>query len=153
LKSNAASTCILHNDTLAEVFKPGHSFVQFSKTDDKSLNRTSTSSNHGVIMSGDDDFGLSSSDEADLLSLLPTNGAALKRKNENGEPSDAKKIRLESAEPTSSPAARSTANVVLKERFGLPCFRLKQEAAIARLLDGESSVVVFPTGIILRPVS
>lgn len=38
------------------------------------------------------------------------------------------------------------ANRVLKEHFGLGGFRLKQEAAIARLLDGGSATIVFPTG-------
>ncbi|KAF2797118.1 RecQ family ATP-dependent DNA helicase [Melanomma pulvis-pyrius CBS 109.77] len=45
------------------------------------------------------------------------------------------------ASPTTLLARR-----VLKERFGLKDFRLKQELAITRLLDGGSSVVVFPTG-------
>jgi len=34
----------------------------------------------------------------------------------------------------------------LKSCFGLQQFRLKQEAAIARLLAGGNAVVVFPTG-------
>lgn len=96
----------------------------------------------------DDEFGLSSSDEADLLNLEPavvTNG---KRKNEDNDSfGSAKKIRVAFDDaPTSSPAAIATANRVLKQQFGMDAFRLKQEAAITRLLDGGSSVVVFPTG-------
>lgn len=96
----------------------------------------------------DDEFGLSSSDEADLLNLesaVSTNG---KRKNENDEPfSSTKKLRTDLDDiPFSSPAAIATANKVLKQQFGMNSFRLKQEAAINRLLDGGSSVVVFPTG-------
>ncbi|SMY25216.1 unnamed protein product [Zymoseptoria tritici ST99CH_1A5] len=97
-------------------------------------------------MSENDGFGLSSSDEAEMLNLLPTNGNSLKRKNDTEASGEAKKLRTDPEVPTSSPEARSTANAVLRERFGLNAFRLKQEAAIARLLDGESSVVVFPTG-------
>jgi superfamily II DNA helicase RecQ len=35
---------------------------------------------------------------------------------------------------------------VLNEQFGLSQFRLEQEAVIARILEGGSAVVVFPTG-------
>jgi len=41
-----------------------------------------------------------------------------------------------------STVARNT----LRTCFGLQEFRLKQEAAIARLLAGGNAVVVFPTG-------
>ncbi|ORY01114.1 P-loop containing nucleoside triphosphate hydrolase protein [Clohesyomyces aquaticus] len=46
------------------------------------------------------------------------------------------------------PSSRSVAlaRKVLKENFQLEAFRLQQEAAISRLLDGQSAVVVFPTG-------
>jgi hypothetical protein len=100
----------------------------------------------------DDEFGLSSSDEAALLSLdtVVTNG---KRKIENEPFYSTKKPRtdlktyFDNAPPSSSDAS-STANRVLKQRFGMGAFRLKQEAAITRLLDGGSSVVVFPTGML-----
>lgn len=96
----------------------------------------------------DDDFGLSSSDEAELLNLEPAGIANGKRKNENPEPSHhVKKPRIDlDDEDSSSPAAIATANAVLRRTFGMNSFRLKQEAAIARILDGGSSVVVFPTG-------
>ena len=35
---------------------------------------------------------------------------------------------------------------VLREIWGFPDFRLKQEAVIARLISGGSAVVIFPTG-------
>lgn len=96
----------------------------------------------------DDEFGLSSSDEAELLSLQPAIITSGKRKNENDEPlGGTKKPRTyRNDAPSSSPAAIATANRVLKQQFGMDAFRLKQEAAITRLLDGGSSVVVFPTG-------
>ncbi|KAF2684259.1 P-loop containing nucleoside triphosphate hydrolase protein [Lentithecium fluviatile CBS 122367] len=49
------------------------------------------------------------------------------------------------AKTEASPSA-TLANRVLKEHFGFDNFRLKQEAAITRLLDGQSAVIVFPTG-------
>jgi hypothetical protein len=97
-------------------------------------------------MNEDDDFGLSSSDEAELLNLLPAKGTTLKRKNEDESSPEVKRLRTEDAAPASSPAAKSAANLVLRDRFGFKAFQLKQEAAITRLLDGESAVVVFPTG-------
>jgi superfamily II DNA helicase RecQ len=42
--------------------------------------------------------------------------------------------------------ALDVATNVLKNRFKLPGFRLKQSLAISRILNGGSSVVVFPTG-------
>ena len=92
-------------------------------------------------MSEDDEFGLSSSDEAEMLSLLPSNGTVLKRKNEDDGVRASKKLRTEEWS-----AVKSVAISVLRERFGFHAFQLKQEAAITRLLDGDSAVVVFPTG-------
>ena len=85
----------------------------------------------------DDEFGLSSSDEAELLEL--DSRAGLKRKSEDGLPAQAKRTRVDSS-------ALAVASRVLRERFKLEAFRLKQEAAIERLLNGDSAVVVFPTG-------
>ncbi|KAI5795623.1 P-loop containing nucleoside triphosphate hydrolase protein [Geopyxis carbonaria] len=45
-------------------------------------------------------------------------------------------------DPRAAPLARE----ILKDVWGYPEFRLKQEAAIVRLLSGGSAVVVFPTG-------
>lgn len=95
----------------------------------------------------DDEFGLSSSDEAELLRLEPivTNN---KRKNERDDLSNtSKKLRISSYDaPASSPTALAVAKKVLNQQFGMSSFRLKQEAVITRLLDGGSSTVVFPTG-------
>lgn len=96
----------------------------------------------------DDEFGLSSADEVELLNLEPIIATNGKRKNESEDPlNSTKKLRIDLDDaPSSSPAVIATANRVLKQRFGLNAFRLKQEAAITRVLDGGSSVVVFPTG-------
>ncbi|KAF2160558.1 hypothetical protein M409DRAFT_70314 [Zasmidium cellare ATCC 36951] len=89
-----------------------------------------------------DEFGLSSSDEADLLNIEAIGSSNGKRKNEDVDVYDPKRVRVEPA----SAAGLAIANKILKERFGMNGFRLKQEPAIGRLLDGGSSVVVFPTG-------
>ncbi|KAK2015073.1 RecQ family ATP-dependent DNA helicase [Colletotrichum eremochloae] len=89
----------------------------------------------------DDDFGFDSADEADLLAVL--DGAVPATKRANDAPSN-----LE--EPISKRQKVSDhseiAESVLKKRFALKNFRLEQKAAINRLLQGESAVVVFPTG-------
>lgn len=92
-------------------------------------------------MDGDEDFGLSSGDEAALLQAEKTN--PLKRKSDIDLGSTAKHARTDDA--TSSTVR--IANEVLRDRFKIKSFRLKQEAAIDRLLQGDSAVVVFPTGI------
>lgn len=92
-----------------------------------------------VYRQSEDDFGLSSSDEAELVKLEEN---CFKRKNSEGTSSSFKKPRHNSRD--FAPAGH--AKRVLKERFGLTSFRLKQEAAIERLLDGKNVAVVFPTG-------
>lgn len=94
-----------------------------------------------------DDFGLSSDDEAELLAVTEdvANG---KRGHGNHARTDAPNKRPKFNEDTGSTPSPNTrlANDVLKGRFGLDGFRLEQEAAITRILDGGSAVVVFPTG-------
>ena len=91
----------------------------------------------------DDEFGLSSDDEAELLGLDESRAPTGKRKRDDEDGVSLKRSR---SGPVASAAAIRVANEVLKKHFRIPSFRLKQEAAIARLLDGESAVVVFPTG-------
>lgn len=87
----------------------------------------------------DDEFDLSSGEEAEMAALADK---PLTRKFVEADAEDfgppAKKQALSS---TSSLAVR-----ILKEKFGLSEFRLEQEAAISRLLAGNSTVVIFPTG-------
>lgn len=83
--------------------------------------------------SDEDDFGLSFSDEADLLAIaddIETHG--VKRKNSANL-------------PPSKRAKYSSATQALSQ-FGLQAFRLKQEQVISRILGGNSATVVFPTG-------
>ena len=88
----------------------------------------------------DDEFDLSSSDEADILTL--EHNGSLKRKSTNDLGGEVKRVRNEQSVSPAVVVARQ----VLKDRFLLEAFQLKQEEAIERLLEGESSVVVFPTG-------
>jgi hypothetical protein len=94
-----------------------------------------------------DDFGLSSDDEAELLATSEdiTSGKHGRGIHDIREPP---KKRVKFNGPTKTTVSPSTklANDVLRGCFGLNGFRLEQEAAITRILDGGSTVVVFPTG-------
>ncbi|CAK4034757.1 ATP-dependent DNA helicase [Lecanosticta acicola] len=102
----------------------------------------------------EDDFGLSSDVEEALLRIDTTTCATGgKRKSESDDALNTETKRARVGQPddsqlddTASDTSTDVARRVLRERFGMEAFRLKQEAAIARLLDGKSSVVVFPTG-------
>jgi superfamily II DNA helicase RecQ len=96
----------------------------------------------------DDDFGLSSGEEADLLAAT-ADVVTGKRNHDHGYGSTiSSNKRAKTSERTVQAPLSSTllATKVLKERFDLDGFRLEQEAAITRILDGGSAVVVFPTG-------
>jgi superfamily II DNA helicase RecQ len=85
----------------------------------------------------EDDFGLSSSDEADILALaddIDTRGTKRAANDDNGPPS--KRVAIE------FPAAAKA----LTQVFGHKQFQLKQEQVIRRILGGGSATVVFPTG-------
>jgi superfamily II DNA helicase RecQ len=94
-----------------------------------------------------DDFEFSSDDEAEMLAATDdvVNG---KRNNLNEHDTTHPQKRVKTNDGSSMTISPSTvlANNVLKSRFGLNGFRLEQEAAITRILDGGSAVVVFPTG-------
>ncbi|CAL3968406.1 unnamed protein product [Diplocarpon coronariae] len=80
---------------------------------------------------GEEDFDLSSGDEAGLLALADN---ASKRKASDDLVQPPNRIRYQSA-----------LNVLTKH-FGMNKFRLKQEQVISRILGGESAAVIFPTG-------
>jgi hypothetical protein len=89
----------------------------------------------------DDDFGLSSSDEAELIALADASTQGTKRKASFGDDNQSfKKPAVESLRTI--PLALRT----LTRDFGLKAFRLKQEQVISRILSGGSATVVFPTG-------
>jgi superfamily II DNA helicase RecQ len=94
-----------------------------------------------------DDFDLSSDDEADLLAA--TEEVVTSKRSYDDDPNNAQlAVKRTKNNQTSKNASPSTAlaNKILKARFGLDGFRLEQQAAITRILDGGSAVVVFPTG-------
>ncbi|KAL8837116.1 MAG: hypothetical protein Q9176_005858 [Flavoplaca citrina] len=84
-------------------------------------------------------------DDADLLLAEPnsSNGLSLKRANPSDFDHEVSSKKLKSADDT---ASVQLAESVLQKVWGFPKFRLKQEQAIARLIDGASATVVFPTG-------
>lgn len=99
-----------------------------------------------MVTEFDDDFGLSSSDELELQALADV--------AENGKANDRKHARVESRAENEPPSkvtkttdtGLDVATNVLNTHFKLPAFRLKQALAISRVLNGDSAVVVFPTG-------
>lgn len=124
----------------------------------------------------DSDYGLSSGDEADLEALAvqistppslkrgapPYDGPSPKRQrvlSPQNQPMSTSQQSITSAikhAPVLSqmyPATSALAVRTLKTHFRLQGFRLKQEAAITRLLAGGSAVVVFPTGRLLSQIS
>lgn len=90
----------------------------------------------------DDEFGFSSGDEAELLSLAQNAEKSEHKRKISDSTSRGLSKRAAREIPTSFPSATKA----LQENFGLQAFRLKQEQAIARILSGKSAVVVFPTG-------
>ena len=93
----------------------------------------------GATQQAEDEYDNSSGDEA--LQLLVNAESSGKRKAEDEAPSSYASKRARSYPQTSE-----LARIVLKQTFGLEAFRLKQEQAIARLLDGGNAAVIFPTG-------
>jgi superfamily II DNA helicase RecQ len=89
----------------------------------------------------EDDFGLSSGDDADCITLVEsfTSNASHKRKGSDIKPLNAKRLALD-------PKLSALAIDVLTKSFRMKAFRLMQERVIARLLSGGSATVVFPTG-------
>jgi superfamily II DNA helicase RecQ len=94
--------------------------------------------------SDDDEYSINSSEGAELLALADMVEASqtppgMKRKANDLDHPPQKRAALEQNHYVS--AAR-----VLKEKFGMDGFRLKQQQVIATLLGGQSAAVVFPTG-------
>ena len=65
----------------------------------------------------------------------------LKRSFDSEDGSSSKRLQIDDGS-TSTTLARK----ILKDTWGFPEFKHKQEQAIARLVDGGSAVIVFPTG-------
>ncbi len=100
---------------------------------------------HDVHNEGDsDDFG--DIDDEDLL-LAESSDRAVSNSTKRTTPADfednpdPKKTKVHGDHD-----AITLAEGILQKIWGFPKFRLKQEAAIARLVEGGSAAVVFPTG-------
>jgi len=96
----------------------------------------------------DDEFGWSSGDEeqfAASTNIAPDGKRKIANDRTDIE-SSTKRSRHEESIADAPSASKVLANNILKGRFGLNGFRLEQEEAVTRLLDGGSAVVVFPTG-------
>jgi len=93
----------------------------------------------------DDDFGLSSDDEAEMAAAAAVPTPSAKHRLDSEEDAIHPAKRWKTAQ-VASESSRLLANEILQEQFGLDRFRFEQEAAITRLLDGGSALVVFPTG-------
>jgi superfamily II DNA helicase RecQ len=89
----------------------------------------------------DEDFGLSSGDEADCIALVESfsSNGTQKRKASDIENPPAKRLALD-------PELSALATNILKQSFQMKAFRLMQERVIARILGGGSATVIFPTG-------
>jgi superfamily II DNA helicase RecQ len=91
----------------------------------------------------DDDFDMSSADEAELIALADASAQGAKRER----PFDTKEPSPKRPRPNiESPQTLALAVKALTEIFSIKAFRLKQEQVITRILGGGSATVVFPTG-------
>ncbi|EGY19062.1 ATP-dependent DNA helicase RecQ [Verticillium dahliae VdLs.17] len=79
--------------------------------------------------------------------LNESDGNAVSRGPSDDKPSKRPRIGNSYTEDGSSSSSKlALATSILKDKFGYPAFRHEQAAAIARILHGENSLVVFPTG-------
>jgi superfamily II DNA helicase RecQ len=97
----------------------------------------------------DDEFGFDSDDDADLLTLVDNiDDADLIAPEDSGNKRGTK--RRSAADDGPSPKRIALdfpcAEKALTQIFGYKAFQLKQKEVILRLLGGDSSTVVFPTG-------
>ncbi len=100
---------------------------------------------HDVHNGGDsDDFG--DIDDEDLL-LAESSDCAVRNFTKRTTPADFEdNLDYKKPKVHGHPDAITLAEGILQKIWGFPQFRLKQEAAIARLIEGGSAAVVFPTG-------
>lgn len=94
----------------------------------------------------DDEFGLDEDDEQALQALADDTEKHGRKhaRNESGV-TDGPPTKVSKTGDENN-VALDVAIKVLNDRFKLPGYRLKQSLAISRILNGGSSVVVFPTG-------
>lgn len=88
------------------------------------------------------DFGDVDDEDLLLAEPLTTDGLSLKRSS----PSEFDEACTKKLKPADDETSVKLAESILQKTWGFPKFRLKQEQAIARLINGRSAAVVFPTG-------
>ncbi|KAF2125222.1 ATP-dependent DNA helicase [Dothidotthia symphoricarpi CBS 119687] len=93
-----------------------------------------------------DEFDMSSEDEAALVAASARVTNAKRDRSHEVALRPGKRSKITNKTNTAPSHNTVLANKILKEHFNLDGFRLEQEAAISRLLDGNSAVIVFPTG-------
>ncbi len=113
------------SDTLASLLTSMTSYLEYDQNQD----------DFGDI----DDEDLMLAEMSDATLGLPDQG--LKRSSESEAGSPSKKLKTENGSTSIELAQK-----ILKDTWGFSEFKHKQEQAIARLIDGGSAVVVFPTG-------
>ena len=101
-----------------------------------------TSADPFTVPDDDDQFGDSEIDDNEFLLAESATIQEKKRPNPFASTGATHKKAKISEEALSSVLGRQ----ILKSIWGFASFRLKQEAAIARLISGGSAVVIFPTG-------
>lgn len=118
---------------LANAKKRNSDHVDGSQTKRQRVERTASPTE----VDENDEFGLNSGNDEELIALSQRTitDPEMPGRMANGSPSG-----------VAASLASSVALTTLQERFGLQTFRLKQAAAITRLLEGGSCTVVFPTG-------
>ncbi|KAF1946933.1 ATP-dependent DNA helicase [Clathrospora elynae] len=98
----------------------------------------------------DDEFGFSFEDEDDFAAATTAVVPSGKRDLDHADSEEAtvssKRLKTGNDLKTAPSPSIVLANRILRERFGLNGFRLEQQGAITRLIEGGSAVVVFPTG-------
>ncbi|KAF1830244.1 ATP-dependent DNA helicase [Decorospora gaudefroyi] len=97
----------------------------------------------------DDEVYFSCEDEDETTAVTADSATDGKRKlqhDSDEETAESKRTKSESNIIATPSPNTCLANRILKDRFQLNGFRLEQEGAITRLLDGGSALVVFPTG-------
>jgi hypothetical protein len=96
----------------------------------------------------DDEFDLSSGDEEELVAAanVTIEGKRKKEHDSNDAVLEAKRSKPDNGTIATPSPSTVLANKILKDSFRLNSFRLEQQGAITRLLEGGSAVVIFPTG-------
>jgi hypothetical protein len=124
--------------------------MQALADDAEKAGRASRNQTHANAMSTDfdDEFDLDEEDELELQALADDTDKRERKhaRNESGVIEGPPIKLLKTSDVPENSVALGVAIDVLKNRFKLPGFRLKQALAIDRILNGGSSVVVFPTG-------